>query len=63
MKYTLSNVKIELITLINEMRKKNNVKKLIFNKQQNLKDFFKEQNLSNKKYILKYPIGEFKTNY
>ena len=60
LKYTLSNEKIELITLINEMRKKNNVKKLIFNKQQNLKDFFKEQNLSNKKYILKYPIGEFK---
>jgi len=60
LKYTLSNEKIELITLINEMRKKNNVKKLIYNKQQNLKDYFKEQKFSNEKYILKYPIGEFK---
>jgi len=60
LKYTLSNENIELITLINELRKKNNIKQLIFNKLQNLKDFFKEQNLSNEKYIFKCSIGEFK---
>jgi len=69
LKYTLSNENIELIYLINEIRKKNNIKELIFKKRQNLKDFFKEQylreffkeqNLSNEKYILKYPIGELK---
>ena len=60
LKYTLSNENIELITLINELRKKNNIKQLIFNKLQNLKDFFKEQNLVNEKYIFKCSIGEFK---
>ena len=63
LKYSLHNENIELINLINKIRKRNNVKKLNFNKLQNLKDFFKEQNISNEKYILKYPIGELKKNY
>ena len=46
-KYTLNDENIELISSINNLRKKNNIRKLIFNKLQNLKDFFKEQNLEN----------------
>ena len=60
LKYTLNNENIELIALINELRKKNNIKTLIFNKLQNLKDFFNEQNLANEKYIFKCSFAVFK---
>jgi len=61
-KYTLNNESIELISLINELRKKNNIKKLVFNRQQNLKEFFKAPNLENKKYIIKYTNDLFKSD-
>ena len=60
LKYSLNDKSIELITLINELRKKNNIKELIYYQLQNLNDFFKEQDLANEKYIFKYPIGDFK---
>ena len=59
-KYTLNNENIKLINIINELREKRKFKKLIYNKRQNLNDFFQEQNSSNEKYLFKYPIGEFK---
>jgi len=59
-KYTLNNENIELIALINELRKKNNIKKLIFNKLQNMKDYFKDEILE--KYIFKYNNEILKTN-
>ena len=40
-KYTLNNENIELINIINELREKNKIKKLIYNKRKNLNDFFK----------------------
>jgi len=61
-KCTLNNESIELISLINELRKKNNIKKLVFNRQQNLKEFFKAPNLENKKYIIKYTNDLFKSD-
>ena len=42
LKYSLNDKSIELITLINELRKKNNIKELIYYQLQNLNDFFKE---------------------
>ena len=60
LKCSLNDKSIELITLINELRKKNNIKELIYYQLQNLNDFFKEQDLANEKYIFKYPIGDFK---
>ena len=59
-KYTLNKEKIEIINIINELREKNKIKKLIFNKRQNLNDYFKEKKSSNEKYLFTYPIGEFK---
>ena len=59
LKYSLNDKSIELITLINELRKKNNIKELIYYQLQNLNDFFKEQNLAKEKYIFKCPIEEF----
>ena len=51
LKCSLNDKSIELITLINELRKKNNIKELIYYQLQNLNDFFKEQDLANEKYI------------
>ena len=59
-KYTLNKEKIELINIINWLREKNKIKKLIYSKRQNLNDFFKEKKSSNEKYLFTYPIGEFK---
>ena len=60
LKSSLNDENIKLITLINELRKKNNIKELIYYQIQNLNDFFKEQDLANVKYIFKWPIGDFK---
>ena len=60
LKYSLNDKNIELITLINELRKKNNIKELIYFQIQILNDFFKYKDLANVKHIFKYPIGEFK---
>ena len=59
-KYSLKDENVELIRLINEFREQNNLKRLIFNKLQNLKDFFKDRNLFKEKFLFEYPIGEFK---
>ena len=59
-KYSLNDENVELIRLINEFREQNNLKRLIFNKLQNLNDFFKGRDLFKEKFLFEYPIGEFK---
>ena len=59
-KYSLNDENVELIRLINEFREQNNLKRLIFNKLQNLQDFFKDRDLFKEKFLFEYPIGEFK---
>ena len=67
---------IELIDLINKFRKKNNIPQLKYNLESKIPDFIiKEQyemkifkykhffQLSNKKYLFKYPINEFKKKF
>ena len=46
-KYSLNNKHIELIYLINEFREKNNMNKLICNKNEKLHDFFKAKYSNN----------------
>ena len=59
-KYTLNNEQMELINLIFEFRKNNNIGNLIYSQIENLCDYFKHQKLNNEKYLLIYPIGEMK---
>jgi hypothetical protein len=59
LKCSLNDKSIELIALINNLRKENCMKELIYYQLQNLNDFFKEQNLAKEKYIFKCPIKEF----
>ena len=59
LKCSLNDKSIELIALINNLRKENCMKELIYYQLQNLNDFFKEQNLAKEKYIFKCPIEEF----
>ena len=58
-KYTLSDESVKFINLINEFREKNNISKLIYNKIENMNDYFKEKNSNNKYYLLSYPLGIF----
>ena len=59
-KYTLNDKNIELINLINELRHENNLSKLIYNKVQNLIDYFKVNQSSCEKNLLINLKGEFK---
>ena len=60
LKYTLNDKNIELINLINELRHENNLSKLIYNKVQNLIDYFKVNQSSCEKNLLINLKGEFK---
>ena len=60
MKYTLNDKNIELINLINELRHENNLSQLIYNKVQNLIDYFKVNQSSCEKNLLINLKGEFK---
>ena len=59
-KYTLTNENINLINLIDEFRIKNGLNKLIYNKIEDIKDFFELKNSNNEKYLFIYHSGEFK---
>ena len=61
-KYTLNDEMIKLIELINEFREKNGLNKFIYNKIENLYDYFNRKNLNIKKYLFIKPFGEFKNN-
>ena len=61
-KYTLSDEDVKFIDLINEFREKNNVSKLIYNKIENMNDYFKEKNSNNKYYLLVYPFGKLNSD-
>ena len=59
--YTLTDEHIELIHLINEFREKNNMDKLICNKNEKLNEFFYERNSNkNEHYYFIDLLGEFK---
>ena len=59
--YALNHKNIELIYLINEFREKNNMNKLICNKNENLNDFFRlKKSINDKNYHITNPIGIFK---
>ena len=60
LKYTLNDKNIELINLINELRHENNLSQLIYNKVQNLIDYFKVNQSSCEKNLLINLKGEFK---
>jgi hypothetical protein len=60
LKYTLNDKNIELINLINELRHENNLSKLIYNKVQNLIDYFKVNQSSCEKNLFINLKGEFK---
>ena len=60
LKYTLNDKNIELINLINKLRHENNLSKLIYNKVQNLIDYFKVNQSSCEKNLLINLKGEFK---
>ena len=57
--YTLNNKNIEIIDLINKFRENNNLNKLIYNKIENLNDFFREKNQDNENHLFINPLGEF----
>ena len=60
-KYSLNKRNIELIYLINEFREKDNMNKLMSNKNVNLDEFLREKNSNdNKNYLFINPLGEFK---
>jgi hypothetical protein len=74
--YTHSKRHIHLINLINEFRLKNNLQRLLYNEEEKLPDFaIKESSeviiigfknlfqLSNRKYLFRFKIGGFKTNF
>ena len=61
-KYTLSEQNVKFIELINEFREMNKINKFIYNKIENMNDFFKEKDSKNKKYLLVYPLGELNKN-
>ena len=60
LKYTLNDKNIELINLINKLRHENNLSKLIYNKVQNLIDYFKVNQSSCEKNLLINLKGKFK---
>ena len=60
LKYSLSNENIQLINSINELREKNNMNLLIYNKLENLNTFFQEEKSRNEKHTFIYPKGKFK---
>ena len=60
LKYTLNDKNIELINLINELRHENNLSQLIYNKVQNLIDYFKVNQSSCEKNLLINLKGKFK---
>ena len=51
LKYTLNNEQMELINLIIDFRKENNISSIIYNKIENLCDYFRIQELNNEKYF------------
>ena len=59
--YTLNDENIELIKLINEFRKNNNVSELIYKKIENIIDYFNIKNMNNKSYLFIYSFEEFIT--
>ena len=58
--YSLKDKNVELINSINELREKNNISLLIYNKLENLDTFFNEEKLNNDSHIFIYSLGEFK---
>ena len=59
-KYTLSDERIKLINSINELREKNKMSLLLYNKLENLNTYFKEKKSKNDYYAFIFPLGEFK---
>ena len=60
-RYTLNDENIKLINLINKFRKNNNVSELIYNKIENINDYFNIKNMNNKSHLFISSFGEFET--
>ena len=60
LKYSINKKNIKLINSINELRKKNKMNLLIYNKLENLNTFFQEKKSKNENYTFIYPLGKFK---
>ena len=59
-KYKLNDDNIGLIDLINEVRTRNNKKKLIYNKYERINDYFQKSYSNNKNLHLINPLGRFR---
>ena len=58
--YSLNDKNIELINLINDIREKNRINLLVYNKLENLYQFFHERKSMNENYTFMNPIGRLK---
>ena len=61
-KYTLNDENVRFIDSINKFRENNKMNKLMYNKIENMNDYFKEKESKNENYLLDYPLGELNDN-